>query len=173
MMLAKRCVTARPAVPAEHRRSVISRATRRDDEPRVALPLATLVAATLLTGSAMPQEAYAAKSSGRVGGTTGFKSRKVDTAAPTQTRQQTTIIHNTTVLAPAPVMAPSLFGGFGYGGFGYRFMPSFVMPVPYLGGILQVVFVVTLVSLVFGLIKAVIAATFGAKKKKDDSWGDL
>ncbi|GFH23776.1 hypothetical protein V8C86DRAFT_2604551 [Haematococcus lacustris] len=170
---ATRGVVARPVVPALARRCqpVLCRAAQQDSESRMALPLAALVAAAMLTGSAIPSEALAAKSSGRVGGTSGFKSRKMEAAAPSQ--QQTTVINNTTVLAPAPVMAPPLIGGFGYGGFGYSFMPSFVLPFPFMGGILQIFLVVTVVSIIFNVIKGVFAATVSASKKNDDGWGDL
>lgn len=48
----------------------------------------------------------------------------------------TTVYNSTTVIAP-PVMAPPVFGGFG-SPFGFSIMPTFVMPVPFLGGIVQV-----------------------------------
>lgn len=49
------------------------------EAPRVALPVAALVGAALLTSALVPEEALAAKSSGRVGGS-GFSSRRA--AAP-------------------------------------------------------------------------------------------
>lgn len=49
----------------------------------VALPLASMVAAALIAGAAMPEDALAAssRSGGRVGGSSGFSARKAPTSS--------------------------------------------------------------------------------------------
>jgi uncharacterized membrane protein len=60
----------------------------------------------------------------------------------------------------------------GYGGF--SFMP--VVPIPFFGGILQMMFLLLIVSFVFNVIKGAIGASSGAtggKKSKSQDWDDL
>lgn len=139
---------------------------------KFALPVATLVATAMLSGAMiMPEEALAAKSSGRVGGSSGFKSRRMEASSSPASRSQ--VVNNTVVVAP-PVVAPPLFGfgmpfgGFGYGGFGMGMGIGF----PVFGGLLQFFLVLTLVSVVFSVIRGLMNS--GSKNKnKDDGWGEL
>ena len=66
---------ARPAVP----RPVVCRAFKQPEHEkggaRLALPVAALVATALVSGAIVPDEALAAKSQGRVGSSSGFKSK--------------------------------------------------------------------------------------------------
>ena len=86
-------------------------------------------------------------------------------------------MNNTTVVG-APAVAPPLFGGFGFGGFGFPFggvsiMPTFAVPIPFFGGLLQFFFLTTLLAVVFGVVRA-IASNAGNKNKNDkDGWGDM
>jgi uncharacterized membrane protein len=70
-------------------------------------------------------------------------------------RASTTTVnsYSTTVVAAPPVV-----GGFGYGfgmpffgGWGYR--PTFLMPFPFFGGLLQIVFLLVIVNVVFSIVK--------------------
>lgn len=97
---------------------------------------------------------------------------------PCNRRQPTKHCKTTTPLHPAPpirsrrsaastvnhyhttvVTAPPVAGGFGYGmpffggGFRFGFAPTFYMPIPFLGSILQFAFVMLLVSVVFNIVK--------------------
>jgi hypothetical protein len=66
--LARASRAARPAVVCQ---------AQKDGQNLLALPMATLVATAMITGSmVMPEDALAAKSSGRVGGSSGFAARK-------------------------------------------------------------------------------------------------
>ncbi len=66
----------KPALPARKRVALVAQ-SQKDDRPQLAtLPLATMVAAALLSGTFSPEEALAARSSGRAGGSSGFSSRK-------------------------------------------------------------------------------------------------
>uniref|UniRef100_A0A7S0WG54 Uncharacterized protein n=1 Tax=Chlamydomonas leiostraca TaxID=1034604 RepID=A0A7S0WG54_9CHLO len=163
MLRASARVGMRPALPS--RKAIVVKASQESAVNRLALPVVTVCTAAMLAGAIMPEEALAAKSSGRVGGSSGFKSRRVESARPTST----TTVNN--VVVGAPVMAPPLFspfGGFGFGGF--SIMPTFIMPIPFFGGLLQLFFLVTLVSVVFGVIRSLGA---GKNKDKDGGWGDL
>ncbi len=82
---------------------------------------------------------------------------------------RTTVVNNTVVMAP-PVVAPPLFGGFGFGGFSV--FPTFFMPVPFFGGILQVFFLLFAVSAVAAIVRGLLSSG-NKNNKKDDSWGDL
>lgn len=87
------------------------------------------------------------------------------------TRTSTTVVNNV-VVAP-PVMAPPMFSPFGFGFGGFSIMPTFVMPVPFMGGLLQFFLLATLASVIFGAVRALSAGNAAQKKGKDDSWGDL
>lgn len=78
---------ARAAAPASRavaiRRPLVCLAAQKEAEQvplaqRVALPLASMVAAAMMAGAAFPEEALAAqsRSGGRVGGSSGFAARK-------------------------------------------------------------------------------------------------
>lgn len=78
MLLKRAPIVAAPRVA---RRAVVVKA-QQDDSPnpiqKMALPLASMVAAALIAGAAMPEDALAAssRSGGRVGGSSGFSARK-------------------------------------------------------------------------------------------------
>lgn len=137
-----------------------------DHVNKFALPVATLVASALVCGAIVPEEALAAKSGGRVGGSS-FKSRRVQTSAA----PRTTV--NNVVVAPG-VAAPPVYAGYGYGSpFGFSIMPTFVMPFPFFGGLLQIFLLMAVVSVVFNVIRGIAAASSSNNNKKDDGWGDL
>lgn len=82
-MMLQRAAPIRAARPSQQaiRRIVVCQAQKpEDDSPLrlVALPLASMVAAALIAGTAFPEVALAAssRSGGRVGGSSGFASRK-------------------------------------------------------------------------------------------------
>jgi hypothetical protein len=64
----------------------------------------------------------------------------------------------------APVMAPPVFGGWGFGGF--SIMPTFVMPIPFagFGTILSLFLVLALVSAVFNVVSSM------SSKKSNNDW---
>eukprot|EP00195_Chlamydomonas_chlamydogama_P013807 CAMPEP_0202898704 /NCGR_PEP_ID=MMETSP1392-20130828/7155_1 /ASSEMBLY_ACC=CAM_ASM_000868 /TAXON_ID=225041 /ORGANISM="Chlamydomonas chlamydogama, Strain SAG 11-48b" /LENGTH=176 /DNA_ID=CAMNT_0049584707 /DNA_START=81 /DNA_END=611 /DNA_ORIENTATION=- len=154
-------------------RTVVCRAQNTENDvvrKAVALPLASMVAAALVAGAVVPDEALAAKSSGRVSGSSGFSSRKVQKAAPSTS----TTVNNTTVVMAPPVYSPPMFSPFGFSPFGgFSIMPTFVMPVPFLGGILQFMFLAMIASVIFGVIRGIASSASSSQKKKDDGWGDL
>lgn len=161
-----------PAAPQRARVArVVCQATPEHDNKLKHAALAGVVASALLLGSAvMPDEALAARSGGRVS-SSSFSSRK---AAPRAAPRSSTTVnsYSTTVVAP-PVV-----GGFGYGyGMpffgGWGFGPTFIMPFPFMGGLLQIMFLLLIVNVVFGIVKGAINAAGSATKKKDDDWDQL
>lgn len=71
----------RAPLPARRAVRVVCQATKEEASPvsKMALPVVSLLATALVSGAMVfPEEALAAKSSGRVGGSSGFKSRKVE-----------------------------------------------------------------------------------------------
>jgi len=52
---------------------------------KMALPFATILAGALLTGALLPDDALAAKSGGRMGGSGGFRASRAAPARPSQT----------------------------------------------------------------------------------------
>mmetsp|Transcript_19642 Transcript_19642/g.54789 ORF Transcript_19642/g.54789 Transcript_19642/m.54789 type:complete len:200 (-) Transcript_19642:531-1130(-) len=174
----QRLTSVRPAVCVA---KAAGRGDNVEEQPRqskLAMPFAAVLSAALITSAIVPDEAMAAKSQGRVGGSSGFRSSKAaQRAAPQQT---TTTVNNTVIAAPAmapPVYAPSPFGfgGFGFGGF--SIMPTFVMPFPFFGGILQFFLLMFVVSVVFNVVRAIASNASNNNNssggKKDDGWGDL
>ncbi|KXZ56826.1 hypothetical protein GPECTOR_1g745 [Gonium pectorale] len=167
-------LSARPAVS---RRVVVCRAQKEETSPvkAVALPLASMVAAALIAGAAMPEDALAAssRSGGRVGGSSGFAARK--SAAPSrniQTQAAPTVVNNTTVVvAPAaPMFSP--FGFSPFGGFGFGFGVPIFMPGSFFSGLLGLMAITLLFSVVFNVIRS-LGAGQQKQNQKDDSWGDL
>ena len=78
LSLRKPLLSARPALPATRRVAKIVSCQSQQDEhihKAIALPLASMVAAALLAGSFCPEEALAARSGGRSGGSS-FSARK-------------------------------------------------------------------------------------------------
>lgn len=152
----------RPAL----RPAVLCKAQQKEEGKPVAAGVALLASSILLLNAAAPDVAEAARSSGRVGGSSGFKSKRVETR-----RSNTTVMNSTTVV-PAPVMAPPVYASpFGFGGF--SIMPTFVMPIPMFGGLFQFFVLMMVLGVVFSVISNVVGAASRAQKKNDDSWGDL
>jgi len=70
----------------------------------------------------------------------------------------------TTIVAAPPVYSPFGFGGgFGFGG--VSIMP--VVPIPFFGGFLQLMFLMLIVSVVFNVIKGALS---GGSKNKNQDW---
>ncbi|GFR41054.1 hypothetical protein Agub_g1698 [Astrephomene gubernaculifera] len=176
-----------PVPRAAARRVVVCRAQKSEDASPVkvmALPLASMVAAALIAGAALPEDALAAsqRSGGRIGGSSGFASRRG--AAPSRGIQthaapsvhSTTVHHSTTVVMapPAPVFSPFGFSPFGFspfGGFGVSFGMPIFLPGSLFSGLFGLMFIALLFNVVFGVIRSFAAAQ--KKDKNDDSWGDL
>lgn len=155
---------------------------------RMALPLAGMVAAAMLAGAFVPEEAMAARSGGRVGGG-GFSGRSsagMRSAAPSRSAPapETSVrtYNSYTYAAPPVVVAPS-YGyhpspfGFG-GGFGF---PT-IVPIGFFGGgLLQFFVLMMVISVVFNVISGIASKASSGKDAADnkrdknggDGWGDL
>ncbi|GLC44393.1 hypothetical protein PLESTB_000474500 [Pleodorina starrii] len=181
-MMLQRAGPIRAARPTQRSacRVVVCQAQKSEDVSpmkAVALPLASMVAAALIAGAAMPEEALAAsqRSGGRVGGSSGFAARKAAPARSIQTQAAPTVVNNTTVVvAPAaPVFSPFGFSPFGgFGGFGFGFGVPIFMPGSIFSGLLGLMAITLLFSVVFNVIRGIASANKPAKKE-EDSWGDL
>ncbi|KAI8471376.1 MAG: hypothetical protein J3K34DRAFT_417420 [Monoraphidium minutum] len=181
MQQARRATIARGPLAAQRPRvaKVVAKATTEersmaDKAKQVAL--ASLLTATILTGSSMvaPEEALAARSGGRVS-SSGFSSRRAAPAKAAPARSSTTVINRTTVVAPPLVggygFGMPFFGGFGGMGYGMGFMPF-----PFFGGIIQIMFLLVIVNVVFSLVKGAVNAANSAgngKSKDDGDWDKL
>lgn len=92
------------------------------------------------------------------------------------TRSSNTVVRSssTTVVAPSVVVAPPVYTPMfsPFGGFGFGFAPTFVMPFAF-GGLFQIFFLLTLVSVVFTVVKSVADNANKANNRKDDDWGNL
>jgi len=75
---------------------------------------------------------------------------------------------STTIVAAPPVYSPFGFGGYGFGG--VSFMP--IVPIPFFGGFLQLMFLMLIVSVVFNVIKGALGGSSSNKSKSRD-WDDL
>jgi uncharacterized membrane protein len=74
---------------------------------------------------------------------------------------------STTIVAAPPVFSPFGYGGgFGFGGF--RIMP--IIPIPFFGGLLQLMFLMLIVGVVFNVVKGAVG---GGNKSKNQDWDDL
>lgn len=178
MLALRKISVASPALPTRARVSprLVCRAQLpgRDEEDArrkaMTLPVATMVAAALLSSAFVPDEALAARSSGRAGGSSGFAARK---AAPSRT---STTVSSTTVVAPVVVAAPPVFSPFGFGGFGmgYGFAPTigFGVPFGFFGGMFSIFIFMFAISALVAVVRGVADAT-KKDKKDDDSWGSL
>ena len=72
--------------------------------------------------------------------------------------------HTTTVVAAPRVVSPFGFGSpFGMGGF-FGFRPVVVMPFPFLGGLLQFLFLTLLLGFVFSVVKVRSEGTTAAEQ---------
>lgn len=177
MLALRKISVASPALPTRARVSprLVCRAQLpgRDEEDArrkaMTLPVATMVAAALLSSAFVPDEALAARSSGRAGGSSGFAARK---AAPSTS----TTVSSTTVVAPVVVAAPPVFSPFGFGGFGmgYGFAPTigFGVPFGFFGGMFSIFIFMFAISALVAVVRGVADAT-KKDKKDDDSWGSL
>jgi uncharacterized membrane protein len=134
------------------------------------MPVAAAVTASAIISAvslAAPGEALAARSGGRAGAS-GFSARR---AAPSRmaTGRPSTVnsYSSTTIVAAPPVFSPFGYGGgFGFGGF--RIMP--IIPIPFFGGLLQMMFLFLIVSVVFNVVKGAVS---GGSKTKSRDWDDL
>lgn len=152
----------------------------------LAMPLAGFVAAAMLAGALIPEEAMAARSGGRVGGG-GFSSGRSmgRSAAPSRSAPAPApsaagrTYNSYTYAAPPVIVSP----GYGYGmsPFG-GFMPSYGVVGFGGGGLLQFFFLMVAVSVVFNVISSVSSAVSSGKEdgkgmdksdKDGDGWGDL
>jgi hypothetical protein len=79
-MMLKRAPVMSSAPRVARRSAVVVKAQQNESAnpvQKMALPLASMVAAALIAGAAMPEDALAAsRSGGRVGGSSGFAARK-------------------------------------------------------------------------------------------------
>jgi uncharacterized membrane protein len=134
---------------------------------KLAMPVAAAVTASAIISAvqlAAPGEALAARSGGRAGASS-FSARR---AAPSRAAaSRSPVVNNyssTTIVAAPPVYSPFGFGGgFGFGGF--RIMP--IIPIPFFGGLLQLMFLMLIVGVVFNVVKGAIG---GSSKSKNQDW---
>ncbi|GBF92864.1 hypothetical protein Rsub_05483 [Raphidocelis subcapitata] len=177
LALQKQQIRAR-APAAGPRRLRVARvvAQQQAEEPKIVdrvkqVALAGAVASALLLGSGVvaPDEAFAARSGGRVS-SSGFSSRRA--AAPRAAPRTRATVNNYSTT----VVAPPLVGGYGFGmpffG-GYGFGPSLFMPMPFMGGILQFMIVLFMINVVFSVVKGAVNAANKPGGKSDDDWDSL
>jgi uncharacterized membrane protein len=151
------------------RRAFVCRAQKpeAEKEPKMVklggLAAAGLAASILLTASAFPEEAMAARSGGRTGGSS-FRS------APRSAPSGGTTINRSYNYNVSP--APPVYGGFGgFGGYGYGYgggislFPTFVTPVG--GGLFQILFLMIAASTIVGIARSVFS-----RKRDNDNWDD-
>ncbi|CAL5221088.1 g3215 [Coccomyxa viridis] len=123
-------------------------------EPLHVVKLASAaLAASLLLSAAVPEDALAARSGGRVGGSS-FRSsapRAAPRAAPAP-RSSGPAVRNYNNYYSAPPLVGG-YGGYGYGGGGISIMPSFGMPLFYGGGIFNFFVVMFVASAVLGVVR--------------------
>lgn len=121
---------------------------------QISAPVATLLVCALVSGAVIPEEALAARSGGRMGGSS-FRSR-----APSMPRGGGS--YRQYNYYSSPRIAPPLVGGYGYG-----FMPSFFFPIGF-GGIFNIFITLFIVSSVFNAIKS-----FQQRKDDEDDFDDM
>lgn len=151
---------ARPQLPAVASRSRVSGGVRcfasKDGQGNVAAPaIAALAALAILSSATFPEDALAARSGGRVGGS-GFSSRRA--APPSQSRGPTIRNYNYN-----SAIAPPIYGGYGFSPFGFGgvgIMP--MMPFGMFGTIFQIMILFFIVNTVLNVVRS-----FG-KKDRDD-----
>lgn len=159
---------ARPCKPfASRRAALVCRSQQKDEGPAplpkfLSVPLAAALAGVMLTTAVTPDMAEAARSSGRVGGSS-FRSapRAAPSSGGAGVGSRTTVRNYNTYIAPSP--------SYGYGGFGGGlFAPSFFAPSPVFflgGGIFNFIITMFLITTAFGVIRGVLS-------KKDDRTND-
>jgi len=137
----------------------------------VKAPLAALCAAALLTGAIVPEEALAARSGGRVGGSS-FSARRSAPSAPRAGPSSGPTIRNYNYYAPPPVVAPPLIGGFGFPGFGFggyggvAVGPAVVVPgFGFISSLFSLFFLIITLSFILNVIR-------GIMNNKNDRYDD-
>jgi len=170
-----RAVAAKPARQIA-RKVVVCKAQQQLTTQKLALPVATALASVMLSGAFFPEEAFAASSGGRAGGSSGFSARKA--SRQTTTTTSTTVVNN--YVTPAPMYAPPVYGGFGFGGF--SIMPTFVVPIPFggFGAIFGLFFTIAMLGAVFNVVRSMQESSSSSSSttttttttKKYDSWDD-
>ncbi|GMH39700.1 hypothetical protein BSKO_07598 [Bryopsis sp. KO-2023] len=162
-----------PLRPAARRSLVAPRAAWKQDDGSnssderrklhelMAAPMAAAVAAALISGSVLPEEAFAARSGGRVGGS-AFRSAPRQSARTAPAAGGTTIQNNY-------YAAPPVFGGFGFPGFGgFSIMPTFGVPIGFgFGGIFSIFITLFVLSAVVNTVRSIQENTVD-KKRRDD-----
>ena len=136
---------------------------------KLAGPTAALVVCALISGAVIPDEAFAARSGGRMGGSS-FRSR-----APSMPRggggggNRRSILfikrlfrHHASIAVccsyrqynyyGSPGIAPPLVGGYGYGMGGYGLMPSFFFPIGF-GGIFNIFIAIFVFNAIFNAVR--------------------
>eukprot|EP00210_Caulerpa_lentillifera_P003098 g2960.t1 len=118
-------------------------------------PVTALLVCALLSGAVIPEEALAARSGGRIGGS-AFRSRapSMPSGGGGSYRQYN--------YYSSPGIAPPLVGGYGYG-----IMPSFFFPIGF-GGIFNIFIALFLISSVFNAIR-----DFQQRKDDEDDFDDI
>jgi len=128
--------------------------------------IAGLAASILLGTSAFPEDALAARSGGRAGGSS-FRS-----AAPRSDLRAGPTIQNRSYnynIAPAPPIYGGYGGGYGYGygGGGITLFPTFVTPIGGGGGLFQLLFFAIAASTIIGVARSIFS-----KRRENDTWDD-
>lgn len=131
------------------------------------IAVAGLAASILLTSAAFPEDAMAARSGGRTGGSS-FRSAAPRAAAPRAgpTIQNRSYNYN---ISPAPPLVGGYGGfggyGYGYGGGGISLFPTFVTPIG--GGVFQLMFLAIAASTIVGIARSIFS-----KRRDNDEWDD-
>lgn len=164
--LHRSAASQRPAV-CSGRRPLHDHAEAKPLKP-FALPLTAALAAALLVSAGSPDEALAARSGGRVGGSS-FRSARPAPAprAPSGGggRQSGPTINNYHSYSAPPLYGG--YGGYGYGGGGITLMPSF--GVPLIGGGSFFTFIIGLFALstVLSIVRSI------SNRGKRDNFDDF
>ncbi|KAK9845976.1 hypothetical protein WJX81_007381 [Elliptochloris bilobata] len=162
----------RVSLPSRHMRArapftVCSAAKRTEDDrsiaSKLAVPFTGALAAAMLLGAAVPQDALAARSGGRVGGSSFRSSAPSRSMAPQSGGGGGggggggATVRNYNYYG-GPSYSPPLIGGYGYGGYGGGlFAPSFALPVFGFGGFFNFIFFMFAVSAVLGVARSLLS----------------
>ncbi|CAK0771199.1 hypothetical protein CVIRNUC_003843 [Coccomyxa viridis] len=112
------------------------------------------LAASLLLSAVVPEDALAARSGGRVGGSS-FRSsapRAAPRAAPSPRSGGPSVRQYNNYISPAPPLVGG-YGGYGYGGGGLSIFPSYGVPLFYGGGIFNFFIFMFVASAVLGVVR--------------------
>eukprot|EP00798_Chlamydomonas_sp_ICE-L_P018169 gene18169-24601_t len=158
----KQTSIARPTLGVA-RRPVVCQAVKPESESRkVPVAIASVLAAMMMSGAFVPDEALAARSGGRAGGG-NFSSRRSSAPAARSYNTAPRVSNTTVVVGAPPVFSPFGFGGYGMGmgvgGYGMG-MPMGMGYGMGFGSILQLFFVFALVSVVFNVVKSDVKRRF-------------